>query len=103
MVRCGNFTLTQKMSSRIFLFSCNTSIVNLHCDRYYDRIGIEHKGFHTYRHTFGTNLCRNGIPIQTASALLGHEDISVTAKYYVNVGLDQKQEAVDSLVGILKS
>ena len=29
MVRCGNFTLTQKMSSRIFLFSCNTSIVNL--------------------------------------------------------------------------
>lgn len=73
------------------------------CDRYYDRIGITHKGFHTYRHTFGTNLCRNGIPIQTASALLGHEDISVTAKYYVNVGSDQKQEAVDSLMGILKS
>lgn len=73
------------------------------CDRYYERIGVEHKGFHTYRHTFGTNLCRNGIPIQTASALLGHEDISVTAKYYVNVGSDQKQQAVDSLVGILKS
>lgn len=73
------------------------------CDRYYDRIGIQHKGFHTYRHTFGTNLCRNGIPIQTASALLGHEDISVTAKYYVNVGSDQKQQAVDSLMGVLKA
>ena len=27
-----------------------------------------------------------------------YEDISVTAKYYVDIGLDQKQEAVDSLV-----
>ena len=26
------------------------------CKRYYDRIGIENKSFHTYRHTFGTNL-----------------------------------------------
>lgn len=72
------------------------------CNRYYDRLGIERKGFHTYRHTFGTNLCRNGIPIQTTSALLGHEDINVTAKYYVNITADQKQEAVDSLLGVLK-
>ena len=70
------------------------------CNRYYERIGVEPKGFHTYRHTFGTNLCRNGIPIQTASALLGHEDISVTAKYYVDIGLDQKQTAVDSLMNL---
>ena len=77
---------------------CDQRNISRACNRYYDRIGVEQKGFHTYRHTFGTNLCRNGIPIQTASVLLGHEDISVTAKYYVNVGLDQRQAAVDSLV-----
>ena len=66
--------------------------------RYYKRIGVEYKKFHTYRHTFGTNLCRNGIPIQTASVLLGHKDINITAKYYVNVNIEQKQEAVDSLM-----
>lgn len=77
---------------------CDQRNISRACNRYYERIGVEQKGFHTYRHTFGTNLCRNGIPIQTTSVLLGHEDISVTAKYYVNVGLDQKQAAVDSLV-----
>lgn len=82
---------------------CDARNVGRACARYYDRIGVERKGFHTYRHTFGTNLCRNGIPIQTASALLGHEDISVTAKYYVNIASDQKQKAVESLTGILKT
>lgn len=77
---------------------CDQRNITRACRRYYERIGVEPKGFHTYRHTFGTTLCRNGISIQTASALLGHEDISVTAKYYVDIGLDQKQEAVDSLV-----
>lgn len=53
------------------------------CNRYYDRIGVPRKGIHTYRHTFGTMLCRKGIPIQTAAELLGHEDINDTAKYYM--------------------
>lgn len=66
--------------------------------RYYDRIGVEEKGVHTYRHTFGTNLCKKGVPIQTASALLGHEDINTTARYYVNVSEAEKQKAVNKLM-----
>ena len=50
-----------------------------------------------YRHTFGTNLCRQGVPIQTASKLLGHDDISTTAKYYVNVSADEKARAIETL------
>lgn len=72
------------------------------CTRYYKRIGIEPKKFHTYRHTFGTMLCKKGIPIQTASALLGHKDINMTAKYYVNVSVDQKREAVKVLSDIMQ-
>lgn len=67
------------------------------CNRYYDRINISHKGFHTYRHTFGTNLCKEGVTIQTASSLLGHADINITAKYYVNVSQEEKQRAVELL------
>lgn len=66
-------------------------------NRYYKKIGVPCKGVHTYRHTFGTNLCRKGVPIQTASALLGHSDINVTAKYYVSVGMDEKRQAVERL------
>lgn len=66
-------------------------------NRYYKRIGVENKGVHTYRHTFGTNLCKNGVPIQVASSLLGHSDINVTAKYYISVGMDEKRKAVEML------
>lgn len=71
------------------------------CRRYYKRIGVPEYGFHVYRHTFGTNLCRNGVPIQTASILLGHEDISTTAKYYINVSQEEKIRAVESLANIV--
>lgn len=71
------------------------------CNRYYKRIDVPSKGFHTYRHTFGTNLCRLGVPIQTASALLGHTDINVTAKYYINVSIHDKFEAVSKLSNIV--
>lgn len=66
-------------------------------NRYYKRIGIETKPMHTYRHTYGTNLCKNGVSIETASALMGHSDISTTAKYYINVSEDAKQAAAMTL------
>lgn len=66
-------------------------------NRYYQRIGVEEKNIHAYRHTFGTNLCRQGVPIQTASKLLGHDDISTTAKYYVNVSDEEKARAIEKL------
>ena len=70
------------------------------CRRYYDTIGVEPKGFHTYRHTFGTLLCRNGIPIQVAASLLGHTDINVTARYYINVSDGEKIDAVESIAAL---
>jgi len=69
--------------------------------RYYDRIGVEEKSVHIYRHTFGTNLCRMGVDIQTASKLLGHSDINTTAKYYVGISQEQKQLAVNKLLKIV--
>lgn len=66
-------------------------------NRYYKRIGVEPKPIHTYRHTFGTNLCKNGVPIQTASKLMGHSSIEVTAKYYINTSDEEKAIAIDKL------
>lgn len=71
------------------------------CKRYYARIGVSAKCFHTYRHTFGTMLCKRGVPIQTASVLLGHSNINITAKYYVNVSHDEKMQAVNVLAGLI--
>ena len=70
-------------------------------NRYYKRIGVDSKPMHTYRHTYGTNLCKHGVPIETASALMGHSDISTTAKYYVNVSEEAKQAAAMTLRRVL--
>ncbi|MEG1036584.1 MAG: site-specific integrase [Anaerovoracaceae bacterium] len=66
-------------------------------NRYYKRIGVEAKKFHTYRSTFCTNLCRAGVPIQVASKLMGHKSIEVTAKHYTAIGYDEKQIAINAL------
>lgn len=71
--------------------------INRSLDRYYNRIGVPHKKFHAYRATFITNLCRKGVPLQTVAKLAGHENISVTAKYYAAVSFEELAEAVNKL------
>ncbi len=68
-------------------------------DRLYKRIGVQPHKFHAYRHTFGTNLSRAGVPIEETSKLMGHSDISMTAKYYVYVDAERRRAAVDKIVG----
>lgn len=65
--------------------------------RFYKRIGVEYKETHTYRRTFCTRLCRSGVPIQTASELMGHKNISVTAKFYASISNDEKTSAINKL------
>lgn len=67
-------------------------------ERLYKRIGVPYHRFHAYRHTFGTNLSRAGVPIEETCKLMGHSDISITAKYYVNISAERKREAVEKIV-----
>lgn len=61
------------------------------------RLGVEPKGWHCFRHTFGSRLAEKGTPIQTVSKMMGHSDISVTSKYYINISTDEKRAALDAL------
>lgn len=75
----------------------NNKNLDVALSRYYKRIEVEPKTMHTYRHTYGTNLCRAGYPIETARELLGHESIETTAKYYVRVNIESKRDAALAL------
>ena len=66
-------------------------------DRLHAAAGVPCYGLHTYRKTFATKLARTGTPIQVLRDLLGHKDISITAKYYVNISTDEKIKAIASL------
>lgn len=71
-------------------------------NRYYEIIGVEKKTVHAYRHTMASNCSRANIPIQITSKVMGHADISTTAKYYVNITPEQKQNAVDAIMKFVK-
>lgn len=50
---------------------------------------------HLLRHTYCTNLLRNGADITYIKELAGHSDIQTTAKYYLGVDRDALRNVVD--------
>lgn len=66
-------------------------------NRYYDRIGVEKKHTHAYRSTFCTQLCKCGVSLEVASKILGHSNITVTAKHYALVQPKTKKDAIRML------
>ena len=65
--------------------------------KFYEENGIPYKHPHAYRATFCTQLCRCGVPLEVASALLGHKSMEVTAKHYALVKTDTKEDAISKL------
>ena len=49
------------------------------------------------RHTYATHLQAAGVPINVARELLGHEDISTTAKIYTHASEEPINKAVKNL------
>ena len=47
--------------------------------------GVEHRRFHSTRHTALTLLLEDGVPLEVVSAIAGHSSISVTADVYARV------------------
>lgn len=74
------------------------STIRKQLNKIYKEIGVPQHTFHSLRHTFATNLCRAGVPIERTSKLMGHSSIETTQKYYVKVNLEDKQEATDKIV-----
>lgn len=66
-------------------------------DRIHASAGVPCYGLHAYRRTFATRLAKAGTPIQVLADLLGHGDISITAKYYIGISDDEKKKAIAKL------
>jgi len=66
------------------------------------KIDIEETTFHSLRHTFCTLLAKNNVPLKTASELMGHSDIGITAKIYTHVDMDEKRKGIQKLSAYLE-
>ena len=86
-----------------FIFTTNTgrlyelASVRHSLNKIHAAAGVPEYGLHAYRRTFASRLAAAGTPIQVLSDLLGHSDISVTAKYYINVSNKEKRKAISKL------
>jgi len=69
--------------------------------RIQSNLGIEPISFHGIRHTFCSLLAKNNVPLKTASVLMGHSNVEITAKIYTHVQDSQKAEAISQLDDIL--
>ena len=95
MIRLGyrtNHIFTTKSGELYYPSNLRTALKRLCAS-----LGMESKGWHAFRHTYGSDLAAAGVPIQEVCKLMGHSDISVTSKYYVNITSDQKRQAMDAL------
>ena len=70
-------------------------------ERQLKRADVSYKNFHSCRATYCTLLCRAGVPLETASKLMGHSDVSVTARYYRMIADDELARAVNKIDYVL--
>lgn len=62
-----------------------------------ERAGVEHRGIHHLRHTYGTTLAENGVHERVAQQLLGHADSRTTREIYTHVSEKMMGEAVQTI------
>lgn len=65
------------------------------------RLGIQHKGFHSLRHTFATRALECGMDIKTLSEILGHKNPTITLNRYVHSLMEHKKEMMNKLGKLL--
>lgn len=61
------------------------------------KLNIEHKGFHSLRHTFATRALECGMDVKTLSEVLGHKSATVTLNKYAHSMTEHKKEMMDKL------
>lgn len=72
--------------------------INKILDKYSKKAHLEHNvNPHAARHSFCTQLIKEGIDPKTVALLSGHTSVDIIYRYYVNSSAEDKQRAVDCL------
>ena len=70
-------------------------------DKILKAIGAEHIRFHDLRHTFATLSLKSGVDVKTLSGALGHYSAGFTLNTYTHATAQMKQDAADTIGGVI--
>ena len=62
---------------------------------------IDHRGFHSLRHTFATRALESGMDVKTLSEILGHKNPSITLSRYAHSLMEHKSAMMNRLGKLL--
>ena len=65
------------------------------------RLNIDHRGFHSLRHTFATRALECGMDVKTLSEILGHKNPTITLNRYAHSLLEHKSAMMNRLGKLL--
>ncbi len=65
------------------------------------KLNIQHKGFHSLRHTFATRALECGMDVKTLSEILGHKSSTVTLKRYAHSLMEHKKDMMNKVGTLL--
>lgn len=73
---------------------------------FYNRIlkdlTLDHRKFHSLRHTFATRCIEYGCDYKSLSKILGHSNVSITMNLYVHPQMEMKRKCVEMLAEYYK-
>ncbi len=70
-------------------------------ERILKKLNIEHKGFHSLRHTFATRALECGMDVKTLSVTLGHKNPTITLKRYAHSMVEHRSEMMNRIGKLL--
>lgn len=65
------------------------------------KIGLQHKGFHSLRHTFATRALECGMDVKSLSEILGHKNATITLNRYAHSLWEHKADMMNKLSKML--
>lgn len=65
------------------------------------KLNIDHRGFHSLRHTFATRALECGMDVKTLSEILGHKNATITLNRYAHSLWEHKSEMMNKLRKLL--
>lgn len=85
----------------MFCSRVGTPLSQLNVIRFWERVleraGVERRGFHHLRHTYGTALAERKVHERVTQELLGHVDSRTTRESYTHVTEQMHDEATEAV------